>query len=91
MGFRCLTADVIVDYAYGEDFGGLRTKNFMHPAIAAGDTLLIYAQWAIYFRKIFYTLDVFCDWLPDKVLKVLSPQVLAMRNFKLVRIAVLCV
>ncbi|MCJ1379550.1 hypothetical protein MMC17_002651 [Xylographa soralifera] len=83
MGFGCLTADVIVNYAYGEDFGGLRTKDFLHPVIAVGDTLLIYAQWAIYFRKVFYALDTFYDWLPDKILKVLSPQVLGMRKFQL--------
>lgn len=36
MGFRCLVAYVIVDYAYREDFGGLSADEFKHPVIESG-------------------------------------------------------
>ncbi|KAL8730121.1 MAG: hypothetical protein Q9181_004778 [Wetmoreana brouardii] len=84
LGFRCLAADVIVDYAYQEDFGGLSAESFKHPVIEAGDDLLIYAQWGLYFRKLFMTLDFVTSCLPDSVISTLSPQLLAIRNFETV-------
>ena len=85
MGFRCLAADVIVEYAFGEDFGGIKTGDFMHPVISAIDNLLISAQWGLYFRRIFYALDILTDYLPDSVLERIAPPVLGMRELIRVR------
>lgn len=57
MDIRCLTADVTVGYAYREDFGGLSARNFMHPVIKVGEILFVYAQWRLYFPRIFAALD----------------------------------
>lgn len=86
MGFRCLVADVIVDYAYGEDFGGLGADEFKHPVLEAGDSLLVWAQWGLYFRKLFTMLDIVTGWLPDRTLSWISPQLMAIRNFEMVRL-----
>lgn len=82
-GFRCLAADVIVDYANREDFGGLGAEGFKHPLIEAGDTVLINAQWGLYFRTFFTSLDYIASWLPGKVLSVIAPQLLAIKNFEM--------
>ncbi|KAG9230255.1 cytochrome P450 [Amylocarpus encephaloides] len=62
--FRCLTADVIVDYSFRQDFEGLKSNNFIHPLIEAGDLMLVYAQWGIYFRKPFLLLDLLINSNP---------------------------
>ncbi|KAL8787525.1 MAG: hypothetical protein Q9213_002183 [Squamulea squamosa] len=84
MGFLCLVADVIVDYAYREEFGGMSVEDFTHPLIEAGDSLLVWTQWGLYFCKFFTTLDVVTDWLPDKLLAWVSLQLMSIRNFQLV-------
>ena len=86
MGFKCLAADVIVNYTFGEDFGGIKSDGFDHPIICAMDDLLISAQWALYFRKVFYSLDRMAEHLPNAVLKCVAPSVLGMRKLIWVRI-----
>lgn len=84
-GFRCLTADLIISYAYGQEFGGLNSKNFKHPVIEAADDLMTSTQWATYFRRTFAVIDIMVGMLPDRVLKHLAPQLLAVRRFESVR------
>ena len=39
------------------------------------DIMLIYAQWGLYFRIIFTTLNYLASWLPNRILSVISPDI----------------
>ena len=78
--FRCFAADVIMDFAFQEDFGALGVKDFAHPIILASDSLLIFAQWGFYFRKMFYALERLIESLPNQLLKHVFPSVMGMKN-----------
>ena len=84
-GYRCLTADIITEYAYQEDFGGLNSKEFIHPVIEACDVLMESTNWPTYFRRTVKLLDTIGNLLPDIALAYLSPQLLAVREFQRVR------
>lgn len=84
-GYRCLTADIITEYIYQEDFGGLSSKDFRHPIIEALDKLMTSLVWTIYFRRTFAVLDTIGSLLSDRVLAYLSPQILAIKQFQAVR------
>jgi hypothetical protein len=73
-----------MDYSFRQEFRGLDAPNFVHPVIEAGDLMLVYAQWGLYFRKFFLFLDLITDWIPSKVLRVLSPQLSSMKKFQAV-------
>jgi len=81
-GFRCMTADIIVKYAYGGDFGGLEAKDFEHPVINVVEDLTKNAQWASYFRRTFAVIEGVLNVLPDKLLAFFSPEMQAMRDFE---------
>lgn len=72
-GFRCLAADIIVDYAYRQDFGGLSAKSFRHLVIDTADDLARVTQWATYFRRTFLVLESILGWMPNALLRKLSP------------------
>lgn len=84
-GYRCLTADIITEYCYQEDFGGLTSKEFIHPVIEACDELMETSKWPMYFRRTVALLDTIANLLPDIALAYLSPQLLAVREFQRVR------
>ena len=81
-GFRCLTADVVMDYLYREDFGGLSAEELKHPVLEAGDLLVKCTQAGIYFWRIFHVLDIVCDWLPFSVLGIILPKIHATKTFQ---------
>ena len=84
-GYRCLTADIVSEYVYQEEFGGLNSKDFIHPVIEACDQLVESTMWPTYFRRTFALLDTIASLLPDIALTYLSPQLLAVREFQRVR------
>lgn len=84
-GYRCLTADIITDYIYQEDFGGLSSKDFRHPVIEACDVLFSASVWTIYFRRTIAVLDRIGSLLSDRALAFLLPQILAIKQFQAVR------
>ncbi|MCJ1422885.1 hypothetical protein MMC29_000765 [Sticta canariensis] len=81
-GYRCLTADIITEYIYQEDFGGLSSKDFRHPLIEACDTLFKGSTWSVYFRRTFAVLDRIGSLLSDRTLAFLSPSVSAIKQFQ---------
>lgn len=87
--FRCLAADVIVDYAFAGDFGGLDAKDFEHPLIEAADDLFIFAQWGLYFRRLFVFLEGLCNWLPKKLLVMVGPAMIPMKDFENVSVGII--
>ena len=86
-GFRCLTADMIVDYAYQQNFGGLSSKCFKHPIIEAADDLAKVTQWATYFRRTFSILETISQCLPEIVLRYLFPESITVNEFEKASVA----
>ena len=84
-GYRCLTADIITEYGYQENFGGLKSKEFTNPVIEACDELMESTRWPVYFRRTVSLLDTIGSLLPDTALAYFSPQLLAIRGFERVR------
>ena len=84
LGYRCLTADIITEYIYKEDFGGLSSKDFRHPVIEACDTVITSSVWTVYFRRTFAVLDRIGSLLSDRALAFLSPQILAIKQYQAV-------
>ena len=81
-GFRCLSAEIIMDYTYKEDFGALNSFRFTHPVIEAAEELISSAPWQTYFPKTFALLDSVAGMMPDWLLGKLSPQLLAIEEFQ---------
>ena len=84
-GYRCLTADVITEYIYQEDFGGLGSKDFKHPVIEACDALMTGSAGSVYFTRTFAVLERIGSLLSDRALAFLSPPVFAVKQFQAVR------
>ena len=81
-GYRCLTADLILQYAHHEDLGSLRSPRFVHPLLEAADHLVTSTQWATYFRRTFAVVEFLVMLLPNRALKNLSPELLALYEFE---------
>lgn len=84
-GYRCLTADILNEYVYHEDFGGISSEEFKHPVIEASGELIGSVQWAKNFVGIFEFFDKVASLIPDRALGYLSPHLLAVREFEAVR------
>jgi hypothetical protein len=52
MAFKCLTADIIMDYCYQKPFGAMDAPDFQFPLIKALDDSASTGQWDKYFVKI---------------------------------------
>lgn len=81
LGFRCLTADVITDYCFGTDFGGLKTRAFRNSTVMAARVLFVSIVWGLYFPKLIDAIDALVEYLPEKVLQLVFPSsVLGIRD-----------
>jgi hypothetical protein len=80
-GFRCLTADVIMDYSYQRDFEALSAKDFRCDLIDAFDDLTTTAQVGTYFRRTYAAMDWVANKLPKSILARVLPPMLAVVEF----------
>lgn len=75
LGFRCLTADVIMDYCYQETFGALDAPDFQSSLIVRWQKFLPSVLLSAYFPRTFQALYSILSKLPDALLKRLVPAV----------------
>ena len=75
LGYRCLTADVIMDYCYQAPFRGLDAPDFRFPFIEAMDEYSEAGQWDKYFVKAFGLLMKIITVLPPNLAKTLFPPI----------------
>ncbi|KAL9108702.1 MAG: hypothetical protein Q9227_006498 [Pyrenula ochraceoflavens] len=72
-GYKCLTSDIIMAFAFHENFGGLEAQNFLHPTILAMDNLFIFSLWGMYFPNFYDAIDTLIDQLPRRLMNVCAP------------------
>ncbi len=74
LGYRCLTADVVMNYCYQKTFGALDAPNFEFPLILTLEKTFHSVQWSIYCPTIFGSIFRIAMMLPSTVIeKVMSP------------------
>lgn len=83
-GYRCLTSDIIIDYAYQEDFKALSSPNFKHPIIEALSDTLESSAWRVapYFGRTVAIIESFLFNLPSQILHYVSPPMVSIRKFQ---------
>ena len=67
LGFRCLTADTIMDYCFQQDFDALSEKNFQSKTVQAMVEAFELALLPTYFPNFFEVLNKIIFSLPEKV------------------------
>ncbi|MCJ1354666.1 MAG: hypothetical protein MMC33_004655 [Icmadophila ericetorum] len=72
-GFRCLTADIIMDYCYQKPFGALAAPDFRFPLIVALDKYSQAGQWDKYFLHIFRVIAAVLNSIPPEIAKMILP------------------
>ncbi|KAI9873944.1 MAG: hypothetical protein M1830_010370 [Pleopsidium flavum] len=77
LGYRCLTADVVMNYCYQKTFGALDAPDFAFPLIVALEEALPAGQWTIYFSTIFGFINRITEILPSMVIEKFAPPVAA--------------
>lgn len=70
-GFRCTTADIIMNYSFQKPLGALDAHDFRFPLIMALDASLKDIQWVHYFPKPFGLLFRITDLLPETLIEKL--------------------
>ena len=78
-GYRCLTADVIMDYCYQKPFGALDAPDFQFPLIVALDSSAQAGQWDKYFVKTFALVTAIIQALPYNVANFILPPMVSVR------------
>ena len=76
-GYRCLTADVIMDYCYQKPFGAMDAPDFKFPLMLAWQDFLPVSLWPVYFPFTFNRIFDFSKTLPLFVGQKLLPALAA--------------
>ena len=84
-GFRCLTADIIMDYCYQKPFGALKAVNFEFPLIVAMDRYSQTGQWDKYFLHIFGVIATILNSIPPNLAKMILPPISSVQWMQRVR------
>lgn len=71
LGFRCITADTIMNHSFQKPLGALDAPDFDYPLIMALDASLKDIQWVHYFPTPFGLLFRLTDLLPDSLFEKL--------------------
>jgi len=67
--FRCLTADIVMQYAYQEDFGALKDGALTMPFIEMLTHSSDLAQWHQHFPQVFHLMSVIAFSMPESIKK----------------------
>ena len=84
-GYRCLTADMIMDYCYQKSFQALSAPDFRFPLIVALDRYSQAGQWDKYFVKIFSVIASVLNALPLNISKMILPPISSIQFMQNVR------
>ena len=78
-GYRCLTADIIMEYCYQKPFGALDAPDFHFPLIVALDSSGQAGQWDKYFVKTFAMVTAIIQALPSRLADFILPPMASVR------------
>lgn len=76
-GYRCLTADVIMNYCYQKPFGAMDAPDFEFPLMLALQDFLPLSLWPVYFPVTFDRIFDISTALPLSMVKKLMPALAA--------------
>ena len=77
LGYRCLTADVIMNYCYQKPMGALDAPDFQFPLMLAWQDFLPFSLWPVYFPATVNSIFDFMMTLPSAVIKKSMPPIAA--------------
>ncbi len=69
MGFKCLAADVNMNFSFQKPLGALDAPEFDFPLVKATDASIKDVQWVMYFPKMFRSLFDAIDLLPQGIVE----------------------
>ncbi len=81
-GYRCLTADIIMNYCYQKPLGALDAPDFKYPLIVVLRESLSAQMWVSYFSATFNSVFDIASKLPRTVAQKWMPPLAAMRKMQ---------
>ena len=86
LGFRCLTADMIMNYCYQKPFGALAAPDFKFPLIVTIDKYAASGLYDEYFPKAFAVVSAVMDAIPFSIARRILPPIAAIQFMQTVRL-----
>ena len=82
-GYRCLTADVIMNYCYQKPFGAMDAPDFKFPLMLAFQDFLPLSLWPVYFPVTFDRIFDISAALPSFIVRKLMPALAAAKRIQI--------